>query len=392
MKAAPSTRTPLDPLDPFWRHLRGLYPLLGHRTYLNNASIQPLPRPVAEAVREFARRASEEDPEALYDPALPGLLREELAPWLGCRGSDLALASSTSDGLLKAVNAIPWREGDEAVLPHNEFPSVTYPLRMAEGRGVRLRLAGEEGRPVREEEILAAVTPRTRAAAFSWVSFSTGWRMDLRTLSAELKRRGVEFVLVDGMQGAGLWNPRLRETEVDFFAFQAVKWMAGPNGAGALYVRPGAMGSLRDSALSWYSVPCCEDFSLLTRQDLSPFPSARRFDGGTPPWINLVGLRAWLALLAEAGIASVERRMEHLLSLLHRVLSENGLRVFVPPGACPPTAIVLLDLPDGERAFAALKEAGVSVSFRMGRVRLSPHVYNDGEDFARLAEVLRGGT
>lgn len=392
MTAALSPRAPLDPEDPFWRRLRGLYPLLGRRTYLNNASVQPLPLPVAEAVREFARRASEEDPEVLYDPAVPELLRGELAPWLGCDVGDLALASSTSDGLLKAVNAIPWREGDEVVLPRNEFPSVTYPAKMAEGRGAVLRPAGEEGRPVREEEILAALTGRTRAVLFSWVSFSTGWRMDLRALSSELKRRGVEFVVVDGMQGAGLWNPRLRETHVDFFAFQAVKWMAGPNGAGALYIRPGALGLLRDSALSWYSVPCCEDFSLLTRQDLEPFLSARRFDGGTPPWINLVGLRAWLALLQEAGVASVERRMEHLLSLLHGVLSENGLRVLLPPGSCPPTAIVLLDLPDGERAHAALKEAGVCVSLRMGRVRLSPHVYNDVEDFERLAEVLRGGT
>lgn len=391
MKVPPSRRSPLDPQDPFWRRLRSLYPLLSRRTYLNNASIQPLPLPVAEAVGEFVRRASEEDPEVLYDPALPGLLRKDLAPWLGCSPEDLALASSTSDGLLKAVNAIPWREGDEVVLPLNEFPSVTYPLKMVEDRGVRLRPAGEEGRPVREEEILAALTPRTRAAAFSWVSFCTGWRMDLTGLSAELKRRGVEFVLVDGMQGAGLWNPRLEESGVDFFAFQAVKWMAGPNGAGALYVRPGALDLLRDSALSWYSVPCCEDFSLLTRQDLSPYPSARRFDGGTPPWINLVGLRAWLELLKEAGPDSVARRMEHLLSLLHGVLEENGLKVLVPPGACPPTAIVLLDLPDGRRAFEALQEAGVCVSLRMGRVRLSPHVYNDEEDFARLAEVLRGG-
>ncbi len=391
MTAVPSSQAPLDPQDPFWRRLRSLYPLLARRTYLNNASVQPLPLPVAEAVREFARRASEEDPEDLYDPAIPELLRGELAPWLGCDSGDLALASSTSDGLLKAMNAIPWREGDEVVLPRNEFPSVTYPAKMAEGRGVRLRLAGEAGRPVREEEILAALTGRTRAAAFSWVSFSTGWRMDLRALSAEIKRRGVEFVVVDGMQGAGLWNPRLRETDVDFFAFQAVKWMAGPNGAGALYIRPGALRLLRDSALSWYSVPCCEDFSLLTREDLEPFPSARRFDGGTPPWINLVGLRAWLALLQEAGVASVERRMEHLLSLLHGVLSENGLRVLVPPGSCPPTAIVLLDLPDGGRAYATLKESGVCVSLRMGRVRLSPHVYNDAEDFERLAEVLRGG-
>ncbi len=54
--------------------------------------------------------------------------------------------------------------------------------------------------------------------------------MDLVGLARDLKAAGVEFVLVDGMQGAGVWDPDLRQTEVDFFAFQAVKWLAGPRG------------------------------------------------------------------------------------------------------------------------------------------------------------------
>lgn len=378
----------LDPQDPFWDRLREQYPLLSRRTYLNNASIQPLPAPVARAVAEFARRASEEDPEVLYDAAAPRRLRADLAAWLGCEAGDLALASSTSDGLIKAVHAVPWREGDEIVLPHNEFPSVTYPLRMARDRGVRIRMAGEPGRPVREEEVLAAVTPATRAAAFSWVSFSTGYRMDLVGLARDLKAAGVEFVLVDGMQGAGVWDPDLRRTEVDFFAFQAVKWLAGPNGIGALYIRPDLVGRLADSAVSWYSVPCCEDYSLLTRPDLEPFSDARRFDGGTPPWINLVGLQAWLDLLRPAGIAGISARMAHVTGLLREELSRAGVPVLCPDDALRPSSILLLETPRPQEDHARLAAAGISTSFRMGRVRLSPHVYNGPGDFRRLVEVL----
>lgn len=386
--SGPAPAPVLDPRDPFWDGLRDQYPLLSRRTYLNNASIQPLPAPVARAVAEFARRASEEDPEVLYDSAAPRRLRADLALWLGCEAGDLALATSTSDGLIKAVNAVPWREGDEIVLPHNEFPSVTYPLRMALARGARVRPAGAPGRPVREEEVLAAVTPATRAAAFSWVSFSTGYRMDLPGLALELKARGVEFVIVDGMQGTGVWDPGLRATEVDFFAFQAVKWLAGPNGIGALYIRPGLLTRLRDSAVSWYSAPCCEDYSLLTRPDLELFPDARRYDGGTPPWINLVGLQAWLDLLRPAGIAGVSARMVHVTGLLRDELAGAGIPVLCPADPLRPSSILLLETPDPPKDQTRLAAAGIATSLRMGRVRVSPHVYNGPQDFRRLVEVL----
>ena len=121
---------------------------------------------------------------------------------------------------------------------------------------VKETLAGRRKGPVTEEDVLAQVTPRTRAAAFSWVSFCTGYRLDLGALPKALKARGVEFAFVDGMQGAGVWPPDLSATDVDFFSFQTVKWLAGPGGAGALYIRPELWRTLRNPAFSWYSVPC----------------------------------------------------------------------------------------------------------------------------------------
>lgn len=378
----------ISPEDDFWKRHRGLYPALERFVYLNSASIQPLPRPVAEALHGFVRTATEGDPDTLYDSEVPGRFRATVARWLGCSEGDLALVTSTSDGLIKAVNSVAWATGDEVVLPHNEFPSVVYPFRMAQAAGASVRFAGTPGQPVTEENILAALTPRTRAVAFSWVSFSTGYKMDLLELPRELKARGVEFVMVDGMQGAGVWDPALSRTDVDFFSFQAVKWIAGPGGIGTLYVRPELWRSLRNPAFSWYSVPACDDLSLLTDTRLGPFDSARRWDGGTPPWIQMVGVQAYLDLLEPAGPAGITARMNFLLDALRGRLEAAGIKTLVPLDSPHRSSIALLELPDAAALHARLKDAGVLTALRMGRVRVSPHVYNEEEDFDRLVGIL----
>ena len=379
----------LSPDDPFWLRHREAFPALGRFTYLNSASIQPLPRPVAEKLHAFVECACTGDPDALYDPGIPARLRASFAQWLGCGADDLALVSSTSDGLIKAVNAVRWCAGDEIVIPHNEFPSVTYPFKIAVADGARLVFAGAPGRPVTEADILEAVTPRTRACAFSWVSFSTGYRLDLDRLPRDLKAVGVELVFVDGMQGAGVWEPKLSQREVDFFSFQAVKWIAGPNGIGALYLRPGLRDTLRNRSLGWYSVPCCEDYSLLTDPHLVPFPTARQWDGGTPPWIPMVGVQAYFDLLAPAGPSGVAARMGSLMDVLASKLDAAGIATLVPLRGDNRSSITLLELEESEGAHARLKAANILTAFRMGRVRVSPHVYNGPEDFDRLIGVLQ---
>ncbi len=375
---------------PFWDDFRTLYPAAERFVYLNNASDQPYPRPVAQALHNFVETSCEGNPEDLYTPEVPRRLRRTFARWLGCSEDDLAFCSSTSDGLIKAVNAVAWRKGDDIVIPMNEFPSVSYPFKMAQQDGARLIFAGRPGAPVTEEEILASVTPGTRAVAFSWVSFCTGYKMDLAALSRDLKGRGVEFVFVDGMQGVGAWPPDLRDTDVDFFAFQVVKWIAAPSGIGALYVRPGLLDRLRNPCLSWYSVPCCEDLTLLTDTDLEPYASARRWDGGTPPWISMVGAQTYLDLLEPAGPEGVAVRLGHLLDDLRSRLESTGIPTVVSLSSSKRSSVVFLDLPDAAEAQRRLRDAGVLTAFRMGRVRVSPHVYNGPEDFDRLVKVLTG--
>src|SRR5204863_453176 len=81
---------------------------------------------------------------------------------------------------------------------------------------------------------------RTRLIALSHVAWTTGAVLPIRELSG----RGIP-VLVDGAQGAGAIPVDVQELGCDFYTVSAQKWLLGPEGTGALYVRPERVGELR---------------------------------------------------------------------------------------------------------------------------------------------------
>jgi len=378
---------PIPVSEAFWEEVRGLYRLPPGITWLNNAFEQPWPHPVSEAVRSYATKMEGADAVADATKATE-TLRATFARWLGCSHRDLALTCSTSNGLLKAIHAIDWRKGDEIIYPRGVFPAASYAFRVAAEAGATLRPVGKRHSVITEDDIIEGAGDQARAVVVSWVSYSTGYRMDLASLSRSLKRNGVEFVFIDGIQGAGAWKADLAGTDIDFFAFRSGKWIGGPTGIGALYIRPGLLDTLKESCTSWFSLPCCENHELLGEADLVPFDSARRYDGGMPAFLNITAVQAYFEMLRAAGIAGVEKRLKFLVGELGHRLEEAGINPLVNPLGDHASAIVSIETPNAAAAQLRLERSGVITSLREGRIRVSPHVFNDPGDFDRLIGII----
>ena len=86
---------------------------------------------------------------------------------LGCRAEDVALTTSTSEGLGAVLGGLDLGPGDEIVTSDSEHPGLVGPLIAAHARGVAVRAV-----PLRE--IPDAVTARTTLVACSHVSWVTG--------------------------------------------------------------------------------------------------------------------------------------------------------------------------------------------------------------------------
>lgn len=378
---------PTDDNRVFWERIRELYHLPPDTTYLNNAFEQPWPLPVSEAVRSYATKM--EDAGAVADATkATETLRATFARWLGCSHRDLALTCSTSNGLLKAIHAIDWRKGDEILYPLGVFPAASSVFRAAADFGAVLRPVGTGKGVFTEEDIIERAGPNTRAVVVSWVSYSTGYRMDLAYLSRSLKEKGVEFVFVDGVQGAGACEADLSDTEVDFFAFRSGKWIAGPTGTGALYIRPALLDGLKDSCISWFSLPCCENLNLLDEPDLVPFDSARRYDGGMPVFLSIAAVQAYFDMLQPVGIAGVAGRLRFLVAELGRRLKEKGIKAVTDPFGNHASAIISIETPNASATQLLLKRAGVVTSLRGDRIRVSPHLFNESGEFDLLVQII----
>jgi selenocysteine lyase/cysteine desulfurase len=241
------------------------------------------------------------------------------------------------------------------------------------------------------QQLLAACDERTRLVAVSWVSYSSGRRIDLDRLGRALRAQGV-LLFVDAIQGLGVFPLDVSRTAVDFFAADGHKWMLGPEGAGLFYVRRELIDQLRPIGVGWHSVPHAFDYS---RVEFALRADARRFEGGSHNMLGLCGLAASLGLLRRFGLGPQDHRLaDRVLDVAAHVRSrvaEVGGEIAGPVDLSEQSGIVSFTLPgcDSVALRRRCLEAGVVVSCRDGRLRVAAHAYNNDDDIDRLIDVLR---
>jgi selenocysteine lyase/cysteine desulfurase len=108
---------------------------------------------------------------------------------------------------------------------------------------------------------------------------------------------------------------------------------------------------------------------------------------------GLQALGASLELLMELGPEAVSRRILDRAERVRESARAAGWRVYGSTRPGDLSGIVSLERPgtDPDRFARELRGRGIALAARRGRVRVSPHVYNDDNDLGRLAEALRAG-
>jgi len=177
--------------------------------------------------------------------------------------------------------------------------------------------------------------------------------------------------VVDATQAAG-WLP-IDASRLDVLVAGGYKWLCHPRGTAFLAVGPGALESLTPLSAGWYAgeQPWDSCYGLPLRLAAS----ARRFDV-SPAWLCWHAAAEALELVEQVGVARIHA---HDVALANRLRRGLGL-----PGG--DSAIVSITA--GAEGAARLRAAGVRASVRAGRVRLSPHLYNDEADVDRALEAL----
>lgn len=370
--------------------LRTEFPVADSWIYLNHAAVAPLPRCVVTAVQAFLDDASRNGSTGFaHWMEVREQVRADAARLLGAQADEVAITTSTSQGLLTVAEGLSLGPGDEILVIQDDFPANLIPWWRQKRRGVEIVTVPRrsDGR-VPADDVLAAVTPSTKLVAVPWVLYDSGFRLDIEAIGAGLAEHPALFC-VDAIQGLGAFPLDVDAARIDFLSADSHKWMLGMEGAGLFYVRTERLELLDAPFTSWLSVQ--DPFTPWT-PDKQLLPSARRFEYAALPTMAIFGLAACLELLLRTDPARMGPAILELTDQLRAGLVDLGWTLRSPAG--PPeerSGIVLAAPPSGDahRWVDRLAERGVSVIPRAGGVRFSPHAWNTFDELERLFALLR---
>lgn len=369
-----------------WSDLRSQFPVTRSWAFLDHAGVSAASAPALAAMIECATDIAQNGSAGIGRwSARARTVRESLARLINGDPRGLAFVKNTTEAIDFVAEGFPWRTGDNVVVPAEEYPSNLYPWMNLADRGVAVRRVPPRGNRVAIADLRDACDDRTRVLAVSYVGFSSGFRIDLDALAEMCHARGVHLC-VDAIQGLGPLPLDMRRTPVDFVTCGCHKWLLGFGGSGFLYIRPDLIEALHPRGVGAHSVVDPFNYSKI---DFTLKPDATRYEGGTH---NLAGIAAWGAsveLLQSIGLDAVTRRIRHLTDELCERASRRGLAAFSSRAQDEWSGIVIFDTPgrDPEAVLKQCKAAGVVVNCRGGRLRVSPHCYNNSDDLDRFLDA-----
>ena len=286
--------------------------------------------------------------------------------------------------------------GDEIVLSVMEHHSNIVPWHFhRERKGAVLRWVdvGEDG-SFSLETFERALSDRTKIVALTQMSNVLGTAPPIKDVIKLAHERGVP-VLVDGSQGAVHLDVDVRELDADFYVFTGHK-VYGPTGIGVLYGKRDLLEKLPPYQGGG------EMIEEVTREAVSYNHPPHRFEAGTPPIVQAIGLGAALDYVEGIGRGRIRAHEEALCAYAHELLSSiNSLRIL---GAAPGKGPIVSFTVEGAHAHdvaTLIDRSGVAVRAgthcampllqRFGLTstcRASFALYNTFAEVEALAEAL----
>jgi len=302
--------------------------------YLDSGASSQKPRTVIEAMSQYYERSHAnvhrsihtlgEEATELYESA-----RDRVQRFIGAASrEEVVFTRGTTDGISLVAETLgrTLGPGDEILITEMEHHSNIVPWQLAaRARGAHLRAIPLAGEGVLDLDAMdRLLTERTRVVAFTHISNVLGTINPVRAIVARARRVGA-LTLVDGAQAAPHLPLDMSALDCDFYVFSAHK-MLGPTGIGVLYGRrsllerlePGRGGSEMIKEV-WIDHAQWNDLPW-------------RFEPGTPPIAEAVGLTAAIEYLEKLGMDAVA---EHERALTRQAVEGlaaiPGVTVYGPP-------------------------------------------------------------
>lgn len=390
-------------LDPAYTHL-GLFFLASH------------PRPVRAAIESY-RRKLDANPFLTVDRGMfeaqenniPLRVATAIGKYIGANAQDIALTQNTTTGLSLIYHGLPLKAGDEVLTTindhyvHHESIRLSTERNGASWRKVALwdswdsiAIDGIVDRLRRE------IRPNTRAVGLTWVHSQSGVRMPIRRIAdmlAEVNRNRSAaeraLLVVDGVHGFGVEDPKITELGADAFSAGLHKWMFAPRGTGFVWARPEVWATMRPL------IPSFSSWDLFNAwgagKPPSTTPNATWFSpGGFQSFEHQWAIPAAIDFHRAIGSERITRRIHALNQQMNEELRKlpNVKIVYTPTDPQLNAGMVCFDLKslDAPKTVSKLLEKKILASttpYTVPFARVAFGVMNMPEEIERTARAVR---
>ena len=362
-------------------------------TYLNLAGQSPMPKVSLRAVqaslelKKFPHHIPDSD---FFD--VPNRIRAAIAKLIGSDPKEIALTTGASTGMSAVALGLSWKPGDEVITAKGEFPlQYTTWKPMEEREGITVKVVAPRERFITADDLIAALTPKTRVVSVSHVRFDNGAMIDAAKLAAACHAQGT-LLLLDVSQSCGAVPMDVASLGADFLVSAGYKWLLGPFGTGFFWAKSEHIAKMRPGPFYWMAMGGADNFAAMATAPPKPGADAKRWDAAeTANYFNHSALQTSVEFVLRAGPATVEAHNHKLIDFMYERL---------PKDRCVPTSPLDRALRGPYGCFAArsaenttalydrLCKENIVTSLREGNIRVSPHLYNTERDIDRLISVI----
>lgn len=375
---------------------RDLFDIPRDVAYFNAAGWSPIPKAVAAAGEIGARRKARpwEYSRSFFD-AQYERARAAAARVINAEPADIALISSVGYGVATAARGLHIPEGTRVLVIEDDHssPVLEWSTRAQDG-GFTVETVRRPGDGDWTAAVLDAIerrgAPPVAVASMSNVHWSDGGIIDMDRVAPAVRNQGGATV-IDATHAAGILDLDVSRLDPDYLIFPTYKWLLGPYGRAFLYVSKRRQDGipLEQTAYGRRDVVAEHDVYYA---DTRYVEGARRFDmGERDHFISLEMAALGMEYVTDLGRANVEGALTALTERISERLAEFGNRVSLLGRPLRAPHLLSLGFPRGmpDGLVERLAQDNVYAAPRIGRLRVSPHVYNDDEDVDRLVRALR---
>lgn len=382
--------------------------------YLDNAASTLKPRQVIDAMSRFAYESYANVHRGVYGLSIEASrayedAHQEVADFIGGSWDEVVFVRNTSEAIQLAVMLLVFNRilgsGDEVIVTESDHHSLILPIIRAArfvGASVKIIHADSNGIP-KWDQLPQIISRRTRVVTVTHKSNVTGYVSDVKRI-ARIAHENDAIVIVDGAQSVPHMPVNVKDLDADFLAFSGHK-MLGPTGIGVLWGKMDLMDRLEPPLGGGGTVKRVKlaGGGLDIEWEDPPW----RFEAGTPPIIEAVGLSEAVRYIKRIGVFRIYEHEKRLTIGLMKRLEDLGehIRIIGPRDPELRSGIVSFTIAGSspESIGMWLDKRGIAVRTGLhcvhllhdrlghpeGSVRASFYLYNCEDDIEALYRALK---